>query len=88
MEEKKIIKYDLDGYDVVTRAIMDLINRFPGLKDGEEIAFSTLGENSGKAIFPVSGSVIETERKTVTGQVTELQLLKLLLLIMALVQLI
>ena len=71
MAEQKQIKYDIDGYEAVTSALRELLNQYPALSTSDEIAFSTLGEDSGKAMFPISGSVIETERRSVTGKVTE-----------------
>lgn len=71
MAEQKQVKYDVDGYDAVTSALMELLNQYPALSVDDEIGFSTLGEDSGKAMFPVSGAVIETERRSVTGKVTE-----------------
>lgn len=71
MAEEKEVKYDIDGYEAVTAALRELLNQYPGLSEGDEIAFSTLGEDSGKAMFPTSGAVIETERRSVTGKVTE-----------------
>lgn len=71
MSEQKTVKYDIDGYEAVTAALRELLNQYPALSEGDEISFSTLGEDSGKAMFPVSGAVIETERRSVTGKVTE-----------------
>lgn len=71
MADEKVVKYDVDGYDAITTALMELLNQYPGLADGDEIAFSALDEDSGKAMFPVSGAIIESEKKTITGKVTE-----------------
>ena len=70
-EEKKPVKYDIDGFDVVTTALQELVNQFPDLREGEEIEFSTLNDASGKAMFPVSGAVIESEKESITGHVTQ-----------------
>lgn len=70
-EEKKNIRYDLDGFDVVTTAIRSLINQYPGLSPGDEITFSALDESSGKSMFPISGAVIETEKQDITGHVNQ-----------------
>ncbi len=70
-EEKKAVKYDIDGFDVITTALQELVNQFPELREGEEIEFSTLGDASGKAMFPVSGAVIESEKESITGHVTQ-----------------
>lgn len=71
MAEQKQVKYDIDGYEAVTSALRELLNQYPGLSESDEITFATLGEDSGKAMFPVSSSVIETEKRSVTGKVTE-----------------
>ena len=70
MEEKQV-KYDVDGYDAVTLALRELLNKYPALSVNDEISFSTLGEDSGKAMFPISGAVVETEKTTITGKVTK-----------------
>lgn len=43
----------------------------PAFSDGDEITFSTLNENDGKAMFPVSGAIIETEKESITGHVNQ-----------------
>lgn len=68
---EETVKYDVDGYDVLTTALLTLINQFPGLSNGDEITFSTLGEDSGKSMFPISGAIIETEKESITGHVTQ-----------------
>lgn len=70
-EEQKQMQYDIDGYDVVTTAIRELTNRYPGIPPNDEIAFSELGEDSGKAMFPISGAIIESEKESITGHVTQ-----------------
>lgn len=67
----KPIKYDVDGYDIATNALKDLLNSFPGLLPGESIKFSTLEEDSGISFYPISGAVIATETTSVTGKVNQ-----------------
>ena len=50
----KPVRYDVDGYDIVTNALKDLLNSFPGLLEGENIKFSTLEEDSGISFYPIS----------------------------------
>lgn len=71
MENEKIVKYDIDGYEKVTTALTELLNQYPALDSGEEITFSVLEETSGIGMFPVSGAVVETEKTTITGKVTK-----------------
>ena len=68
---EKTVKYDVDGYDAVTSALRGLLNQYPGLEKGEEISFSVLKETSGISMFPVSGAMVESEKKTITGKITE-----------------
>lgn len=72
MADEKKVKYDVEGYDIITSAIRELVNQYPGLQDGEEIAFSVLGEDSGKALFTLNGAVIESEKEDITGHVTQI----------------
>lgn len=68
MAEQKAIKYDIDGYDIITNALMELLNQYPGL-GSDKIRFSTFSDESGIAMFPSMGAVVETERRSVTGKV-------------------
>lgn len=68
----KQVRYDVDGSDNVTEALRILINQFPGLSQGDEITYSTLEEDNGKAMFPITGAVIETETKSVTGKIRQI----------------
>ena len=36
-ESKKPVKYDVDGYEAVTDALVSLLNSFPGLEEDEKI---------------------------------------------------
>lgn len=72
-DEKKPVVYDVDGYEVVNTAVMELLNQFPGLSEGNEIAFATLGADNGKAIFPATmGGAIESETTSITGRVRQI----------------
>lgn len=71
MLEKKQVKYDADGYEVITVALRDLVNQYPGLSDGEEISFSILNEESGIAMFPKLGAIVESEKTNILGHVTQ-----------------
>ncbi len=65
------VKYDVDGHEAITAALRELVNQYPGLASGDEITFSVLSEDSGKAIFPVSGAIIETEKRYILGDVRQ-----------------
>lgn len=70
--EDKPIRYDVDGTDNITTAIRQLLNQFPGLLPGEEITFSTLTQESGIAMFPISGAVIQSETVNIWDEVKQL----------------
>lgn len=63
-------RFDVSGYDVITKAIWDLLNDFPGLS-GNEISFCKLGESGGIAMYPITSAVIEDEHATITGIVKQ-----------------
>ena len=65
------VKYDIDGHDAVTSALRELLNTYPGLQAGDEITFSVLSAESGKAMFPISGAIIETEQRFILGDVRQ-----------------
>lgn len=65
------VKYDIKGTAVITDAIIDLLNEYPGLED-DEITFADMNENGGITIMPVSGATIETERQDITDHVTQI----------------
>lgn len=71
MATMKPIGKDFTGYEVMTQAVKDLLNQYPGLYDGEEITFEGLGKNSGIAFSSDNGALIYTEKEDVTGRVTQ-----------------
>lgn len=66
------VRFDVDGYDLVTAAVMALVNTFPGLEDGETFEFATEQTGEGVSIFPTTGSFIYEERESITGHVTQM----------------
>lgn len=70
-EKQSEVKYDAAGYDALTGAIRALVGRFPGLEPGEEVAFATLRDSGGMALFPGDGAVVRQERRSVTGRVRQ-----------------
>ena len=69
--KNKPVKYDVDGYDIVTNALKDLLNSFPGLRELENIKFSTLEEDSGISFYPISGAIVADETPSVTGKIDQ-----------------
>lgn len=65
-------RYDIDGHEAVTTALRELLNSYPGLSGGDEISFAVLADDGGKAMFPISGAIIETEKKYILGDVRQI----------------
>lgn len=65
------LTYDIDGYDVLTNALVDLVNLFPGLDKGDAIRFTFLDADGGKAFFASSGAVVMSKRESITGHVEQ-----------------
>lgn len=60
-DEKKPPVYDMDGYDVISKALQAILNNFPGLEEEDEkIGFADLQKDSGIAFYPVSGAYVES----------------------------
>lgn len=68
--EKKQYPIDVDGSEIVSTVLMELLNTFPGL-DGKRVQFATLGDASGIGFFPSAGAVILSNREDVTGHVSQ-----------------
>lgn len=68
MADDKPIGIDATGYEVLTKAILDLLSAYPGL-DGKEILFEELNSTSGIAFSADNGALVMTERRTVTGKI-------------------
>ncbi len=66
------LRSDVYGYELVTKALMDLVNSYPGLYSGERFLFATLPAAEGVAIFPSTGSFIYDERESITGHVMQM----------------
>lgn len=67
--EQKPIGKDATGYEVITEAMKDLLNQFPGLSKGEEVKYEEMAANSGIAFSNDAGALVYTEREDVIGGV-------------------
>lgn len=65
---KKEVRFDAEGTEEVTNAILSLLNTYPGLKPGERIQFSTLDDNRGRAMYASTGAVIDQETRDILGR--------------------
>ena len=70
MEEVKPIGTDATGYELLTRAVKDLLNQYPGL-GGQKIAFEELGEEAGIAFSADAGALVMSERRSITDHVVQ-----------------
>lgn len=67
---EKEVKYDVDGSDVMSKVLLELLNQCPAL-GGRHIAFATLGEDEGLACFPGVGAAIKSEKENICGEVLQ-----------------
>lgn len=67
-EQKK--QYDIDSYEVVTNAIMALINDFPLLDSKEKFTFEGI-DKSGFGMFPSDGAIVTQQVVDITDHVTQ-----------------
>lgn len=70
-EEIKPIGIDTTGFELITNAVKDLLNQYPGLHENETILFEELSEDSGIAFSADNGALIMTETVDVTDHVKQ-----------------
>ena len=68
METVKPIGTDATGYEILTKAVRDLLNQYPGL-DGRVITFEELEEDYGIAFSADAGALVMSERRSITDHV-------------------
>lgn len=61
---------DIDGQDLMSKVLLDLINKFPGFKD-KKVEFAHLGSEGGIALYPSGGAALLNSKKDITGRVTQ-----------------
>lgn len=70
-EQPQPIGNDFTGYDVLTEAMQNLLNQYPGL-DGEYITFEELQEDGGIAFSADNGALVYSEKESVTAHVRQI----------------
>ncbi len=65
---QKPIGIDATGYEVLTKAVLDLLGKYPGL-NGKEILFEELRESSGIAFSADNGALVMSEKRSITDHV-------------------
>ena len=68
--EQKPIGVDASGYEVLTKAVSELLNQYPGL-NGRIVQFEELEESSGIAFSANNGPLIMKETEDILGHVTQ-----------------
>ena len=71
-EQPQPIGNDFTGYDVLTEAMKNLLNQYPGLESGEYISFEELAEDEGIAFSADNGALVYSERESVTAHVRQI----------------
>lgn len=69
-EELKPIGKDATGYELLTNAIKNLLNQFPGL-NGQKISFEALGEEDGIAFSADAGALVMSELRSITDHISQ-----------------
>lgn len=61
---------DVQSYDIITNALMDLLNDYAELYD-EKIVFSDIDADYGYSMYPTSGAVIVSQIRDILGHTTQ-----------------
>ena len=64
------IGIDATGYPHIKKAVKTLLNQYPGLGD-QQILFEEIGEESGIAFTSDAGTMVMSEKTSITGHVTQ-----------------
>lgn len=67
MDNLKPIGKDATGYEVLTNAVKELLNQFPGLRSDEEVKFEELKDEKGIAFSANSGALVYAEKQDICG---------------------
>lgn len=70
MASEKPIGVDATGYELLTKAVLELLGQFPGL-NGKEIYFEELGAESGLSFSADSGALVMSEKRSITDHVVQ-----------------
>lgn len=71
MDQNVSYGFDADGFETLTSAIMDTINTYPGLDDGERFTFSTIPNEEGLTVIAATGALIVDHHESITDHVWE-----------------
>lgn len=63
-------RYDLDNYELISKALWDLVNTFPNLGN-TAITFAQIDEEKGITFIPISGAVILSEQTDIIGHTVQ-----------------
>lgn len=63
-------RYDLDNYELISKALWDLMNDYPDL-GSTAITFAQIDEEKGITFMPISGAVILSEQTDITGHTVQ-----------------
>ena len=71
MNEAKPIGVDASGYELLTKAVRDLLNQYPGLSEDDYISFEELEKDSGIAFSADNGALIMSETRSITDHIKQ-----------------
>lgn len=66
MADKPIGK-DVSGQTILVEAVRELLNRYPGLQEGQKIRFEELGKDGGIAFSADNGALVMSEKEDICG---------------------
>ena len=70
MTEEKNVRIDLRTGEQITPKLLAFLNEYPDLQ-GDIIVFGDGSQESGLAMYPISGAVVVTEEEDITGHHTQ-----------------
>lgn len=71
-DQPQPIGNDFTGYEVLTEAMKNLLNQYPGLDSTEYISFEELPDDGGMCFSADNGALVYSERESVTAHVRQI----------------
>ena len=69
MSDTKNVRIDVQDGESFTMLLLNTLNEYPDLMEGEKIVFGDSSHNSGLAMYPIAGALVLSETQDVLGMI-------------------
>ena len=69
MSDQNNVRIDVQDGESFTLLLLDTLNKYPELAEGEKVIFGDPTHNAGLAMYPISGALVLSETQDVLGMI-------------------